>query len=239
MRVTTSPYKGTVLEVTNPSALQAMAYNTVMKRDISYSAATAKTYSTNDPNVDKPWAIPLPSTNTGLTAVIPDMATAKMMFNYFAQQSCNLPGPYGIDQCISFQYVGDGCYARAHKMGWIIMNKYHYSLLKVFSYGNLSVRANKWGGCCIGWWYHVAPLVQIKTTAGIKSYVMDPGMFDQPVLLSDWLNAQKNAGCRTTASVTSYSIQPEWAYQPFYSHDDDYSQTNAQMAIYSHYKTCP
>jgi hypothetical protein len=194
-----------------------------------------------------------PSTTNKLTAVIPDLATAQMIFDYFTQQSCDLPGPYGIDQCISFQYTEDGCYARAHKMRWILQNKYHYYVQKVFSFANsgndeLGVTANKWGGCCINWWYHVAPLVNIRTPSGVKAYVMDPAMFNTPVLLSAWLGAQQDKRCPVsgrTIHVSMYSIQPDSAYWPHntagtaYDTDPKYISTNSTLYDYSHLKSCP
>ena len=57
---------------------------------------------------------------------VPNYQKAKKIFDYCAKQSCALPGPYNIDPCIPFQYVIDGCYARAHKMRWIISKKFGY-----------------------------------------------------------------------------------------------------------------
>ena len=157
-------------------------------------------------------------TTDTLTKVIPDFNTAQLMFDYIAHQCCELPGPYTLDHCITFQYCEDGCYARAHKMCMIINSKYHYGTQKVFSFANdaanvdeLCVKAEKWNGCCINWWYHVAPLVTIKTPAGPKAYVFDPAMFDQPVLLSTWLHAQENPACvpgGDVPHVTMINIQP-------------------------------
>lgn len=243
LHTTTSPRNATITKVTEASTLELSAYRATVKGAIE-SSDKAVMHTITDinrlsPSVDRPDAIQLPATSPGLTTIIPDFATAKMMFDYFAQQSCNLPGPYGTDFCISFQYVRDGCYARAHKMNWVIANKYHYYAQKVFSYGSLSVRANKWGGCCVFWWYHVAPLVTVRTPTGPKSYVMDPGMFDQPVLLSTWLGAQGNLGCSPSAGVSSYSVQPTTAYAPSYSTDPFYASTDTTLVHYSHLKTCP
>ena len=61
------------------------------------------------------------------TRVIPTYKVAKDIFDFCAAQSCNLPGPYAIPHCIPFQYVRDGCYARAHEMRRIITD--HVRLL--------------------------------------------------------------------------------------------------------------
>ncbi len=189
-------------------------------------------------------------TSAGLTNIIPDLATANLMFDYITHQCCALPGPYAIDQCISFQYCQDGCYARAHKMCYIINKRYNYATHKIFSFANvgsdrLSVKALKWGGCCVTWWYHVAPLVNVNTPTGVKAYVFDPAMFDQPVLLSTWLHFQENPACSSTANVSMINIQPTASYSPSsysgltFSTDPTYSATNSTLSSYSMRITCP
>jgi hypothetical protein len=187
------------------------------------------------------------------TKVVPSYAKAKEIFDYCAAQSCHLPGPYGVSPCIPFQYVRDGCYARAHKMRRIITTKYGYCCEKVFSFANqgndrLAVKANKWGGCCVTWWYHVAPLIRVKVK--ILSFsielamVIDPGMFDKPVLLSTWLSAQEDTTCSANANVSMYSIQPGSAYSPAnysgtaFTTDPAYTATDATLTAYSSLTTC-
>jgi hypothetical protein len=192
------------------------------------------------------------------TKVIPNYAKAKEIFDFCAGLSCNLPGPYAVTPCIPFQYVIDGCYARAHQMRRIITTRYGYCCEKVFSFGTngdtLAVQANKWGGCCVTWWYHVAPLVRVRVRIkgspklGIPglsltlAMVIDPGMFDKPVLLSSWLAAQENQGCASNAHVTSYSIQPGSAYWPSYGGgfdtDPNYTLTEQTLIAYSGLTTC-
>lgn len=208
--------------------------------------------------------------------VIPNYAKAKEIFDFCAKQSCNLPGPYDISPCIPFQYVIDGCYARAHKMRWIITTKYRYCCEKVFAFANqnndtLAVKADKWGGCCVFWWYHVAPLVRVRVTLTVPvdvlpfprrrkiaskrartirlslvlAMVIDPGMFDKPVLLSTWLSAVATKACAANANVSMYSIQPGSAYSPAnyqgtqFATDDTYAQTNATLINYRNLTTCP
>ena len=185
--------------------------------------------------------------------VIPNYAKAKEIFDYCAKQSCHLPGPHDVNPCIPFQYVRDGCYARAHKMRWIITTKYRYCCEKVFSFANqnndtLAVQASKWGGCCVQWWYHVAPRIRVKvkflTFTFNLAMVIDPGMFDYPVLLSVWLAAQANKTCSSRARVSMYSIQPGSAYGPAnyagtqYITDNNYISTDATLTAYRHLKTC-
>jgi hypothetical protein len=185
---------------------------------------------------------------------IPNYTTAKNIFDFCAKQGCYLGGPFDISPCIPFQYVIDGCYARAHKMRQIITTKYRYCCEKVFSFANqgndtLAVKADKWGGCCVKWWYHVAPLVRVRVSIGrlrvTLAMVIDPGMFDKPVLLSSWLAAQANKNCSPDANVSMYSIQPGSAYGPAnyagttFVTDPSYTQTDATLIDYQNRTTCP
>jgi hypothetical protein len=186
-------------------------------------------------------------------SLVPDYATLVKMFDYCAGQGCNKPGPYIIPNCIPFQYVRDGCYARAHKMRQMIQQKYGYCCEKVFSFANsgnatLAVKADKWGGCCVNWWYHVVPLFRVNVKFGAFSYqvcyVLDPGMFNQPVTLATWLQAQKNTTCSANANVSMYSIQPGSAYWPTnfagttFGTDPNYVQTEQTLIAYKNLKTC-
>lgn len=180
--------------------------------------------------------------------IIPSYRKAKEIFDFCAQQTCSLGGPFSVTPCIPFQYVRDGCYARAHKMRWIITTKYRYCCEKVFSFGlfpdTLAVQASKWGGCCVEWWYHVAPLVRVRLGGfGALLMVIDPGMFDKPVLLTSWLAAQENKNCASNAHVTLHSIQPGSAYQPAggptqYTTDPNYVQTDQTLINYKNLVTC-
>lgn len=185
--------------------------------------------------------------------VVPNYAKAKEIFDFCAEQSCHLPAPYDISPCIPFQYVRDGCYARAHKMRRIITTKYRYCCEKVFSFANqgndsLAVKADKWGGCCVTWWYHVTPLIRVKVRCGrwsmVVAMVIDPGMFDAPVRLSTWLAAQENGLCHPNANVSMYSIQPGTAYSPanyagtIFTTDPSYTSTDATLISYAGLTTC-
>ena len=188
------------------------------------------------------------------TQIVPNYTKAKKIFDFCAKQSCHLPGPYDISPCIPFQYALDGCYARAHKMRWIITTKYRYCCEKVFSFANqgndsLAVKADKWGGCCVTWWYHVAPLIRMRVKLGkwsiVLAMVIDPSMFNKPVLLSSWLLAQENALCHANAHVSMFSIQPGSAYSPAnysgtaFTTDPSYIATDKTLVNYSGLTTCP
>jgi hypothetical protein len=179
--------------------------------------------------------------------VVPDYTTAKKIFDYCKQQTCTF-GPTQEQPCIPFGYVRDGCFARAHKMRKIVEEKYKYCSEKVFSFGygsTLWVQATLGGGCCVNWWYHVAPVVRVRSSSGRSiCYVIDPGMFTKPVTLSTWLAAQSNSTCNAGANLSSYSIQPSSAYTPVYANpvtqystDNSYTATNAALQSYATYGT--
>lgn len=252
LKVTFDPWKGVILKAFEVSQ-DANANGQVLRSDAP--ARTIDLAKMNPETLNDVSSMGVMNTTSpGLVNVIPDFATAQLMFEYISRQCCQVAGPYGIDYCIPFQYCIDGCYARAHKMCYIINKKYNYGTQKVFSFAlpsggpyKLSVQGQKWGGCCIRWWYHVAPLVTVQTTTGPKAYVFDPAMFDQPVLLSQWLHAQENPACAGsyTAKVTNFTVQPTSAYTPSgtsgttFTTDPTYTYTNNTLYNYRNLVTCP
>lgn len=187
------------------------------------------------------------------TRIVPGYKKAREIFDFCAAHSCHLSAP-AASPCIPFQYVHDGCHARAHQMRKVIARKYGYCVEKVFSLANqgfdtLRVRADKWGGCCVAWWFHVAPLLRVRLRLGrfriVLAMVIDPSMFGKPVLLSTWLSAQENATCGPSAKVSMYSIQPWTAYTPAnyagtsFTTDPAYTATNATLNNYKNLTTCP
>jgi len=185
------------------------------------------------------------------TDVVPSYAKAKQIFDFCAGLECNLPGPFAVNPCISFQYVIDGCYARAHQIRRIITTHFGYCCEKVFSFGmdgdTLAVKADKWGGCCVFWWYHVAPLIRVRFKILKFNFtlamVIDPSMFDKPVLLHTWLAAQENKNCSPNAHVSQYSIQPGSSYTPnggpnAFTTDPNYTATDATLIAYKNLVTC-
>jgi hypothetical protein len=254
MFVSFNPWIGEIVKVAGPTSEQLSVNNGRETISGGSSARRVDLATIRDESLDNTPEIGVINTTDGnLASAIPDFTTAQQMFDYISHQCCRLPGPYAVDHCIPFQYCIDGCYARAHKMCWILNNRYHYATKKIFSFANagndkLCVQGQKWGGCCINWWYHVAPLVTVNTTTGPKAYVFDPAMFDQPVLLSVWLHAQENPSCvpaGKVAHVTMINIQPTSSYAPsgssgtMFSTDPSYSSTNTTLINYRYLNTCP
>ena len=81
-------------------------------------------------------------------------------------------------------YPDDGCYARAALSMRNIARSNIPLANKVFAFGNLEVQTENSPDGDVGWWYHVAPLVEVN---GVK-YVIDPSIeFDRPLTLKEWL----------------------------------------------------
>lgn len=85
---------------------------------------------------------------------------------------------------ISWLYPKDGCWTRA-----ALFNRHAFRAFipipnKVFAFGNLRVKTPNSRRGVVGWWYHVAPLVQV----GEDRYVLDPSIEPtRPLLLKEWL----------------------------------------------------
>lgn len=195
---------------------------------------------------------------TALTAVVPNTTTLNNIFGGCSGGSaCPVFGPYLSGQCIPYQYVADGCYARAHKMREVIEGFYGYTSYKVFHFlnrcvanpGSLAVRATLWGNnCCVQWWYHVAPYVIVQSGASQVAYVIDPSMFTGPVSITTWANAQKNASCGSGTVFSKLAYYTSSAYAPsgfnfttcvanIYA-DNTYTAANNTCAAYAPLQGC-
>ncbi|OQA17202.1 MAG: hypothetical protein BWY64_02207 [bacterium ADurb.Bin363] len=97
------------------------------------------------------------------------------------------------DPAVPFEYIIDGCYARAHYMCKEMM-KDNINCAKMFT-----MIENLWGGGRLTaqnkfmnaeWWYHVAPLVfaEDPATKKIEGYIIDPGMADHPLRAEEWVD---------------------------------------------------
>ena len=96
---------------------------------------------------------------------------------------------------IPFEYIKDGCYARAHLMcdemnhdG--MNNSKMFVMVEDSSDANSRLEAdNKYMHA--SWWYHVAPVVfaQDDTTHQVAPYIMDPSMAKTPLKAQDWIHA--------------------------------------------------
>lgn len=90
---------------------------------------------------------------------------------------------------IPWMYPHDGCYARAAMVNRLAFRMYIPIPRKVFAFGNLRVKTKNAKAGVVGWWYHVAPIVEVQ---GSK-YVLDPSIEPKhPLPLKDWLSRMGN-----------------------------------------------
>lgn len=97
------------------------------------------------------------------------------------------------DPEIPFEYIIDGCYARAHLM-CDTMHKDNINASKIFCmvenpYGGGRLTAeNKYMQA--KWWYHVAPLVWAVDSQSkqVVPFVMDPSMDKGPMRAEEWIH---------------------------------------------------
>lgn len=228
--------------------------------DVAFPATTEQRARFAAENAKRETAVSVPAPEevsqgrVALVGVVPNTATLNTIFNKVRAQCCRLPGPYTYGQCVPYQFVADGCYARAHKMRQIIENFYGYTSYKVFNYacngsGTLSVNATLWGNnCCVKWWYHVASYVYVQSGSSQVAYLLDPAMFNGPVSIATWVAAQKSAACgyNGTAQGQVYYTSPAYApsslntatctLTPFA--DNTYTAADATCASYSAKQGC-
>ncbi len=84
---------------------------------------------------------------------------------------------------IPFEYLRDGCYARAQKMALILDDKGILSG-KVFMEGKIYYDTPNQGE--LGWSYQVSPVVLVKKNGQVIPYVIEPSFFTKPVPVAEW-----------------------------------------------------
>jgi hypothetical protein len=91
---------------------------------------------------------------------------------------------------IPFQLPANGCWARAHEMIRLIEGFFDPNpqsvVAKIWNRGNLIVETDNNPECAVGWGYHVAPAVKVDG----RMLVIDPALFERPVSVKEWRNAQ-------------------------------------------------
>jgi hypothetical protein len=96
---------------------------------------------------------------------------------------------------IAFQFPVDGCYARAHLMVQR-MQQLGADPGKVWTFAGgpsdpLWVNTPNHPAGVVEWGYHVAPTIPVQQANGtVQDMVVDPSMFDRPVSIDEWRNAQ-------------------------------------------------
>lgn len=111
-------------------------------------------------------------------------ATAALVFDAMAAQPD-----------IAFKFPVDGCYARAHLMVER-MRKMGLKPGKVWTFASapndpLWVSTPNHPDGRVDWGYHVAPTMPVQAEDGtVQDMVVDPSMFDHPVPIEEWKDAQ-------------------------------------------------
>lgn len=129
---------------------------------------------------------------------------------------------------IAFRFPRDGCYARAHLMVQRL-RRLGVSASKVWAFPSKGERlyartANDPRGH-VEWKYHVAPYVVVRYPSGrLYNIVLDPSLFDRPVAVDTWAQAQKRSPrsrapflCKTRPGQAPYSPEgqkPGTGYWP-------------------------
>lgn len=114
----------------------------------------------------------------------------------------------GFLRRISWLYPDDGCFARAGLAVENLKSRWNADFpKKVFVFGDLNVQTPNSPSGEVGWWYHVAPIVEVEG----KNYVLDPAINPAgPLLLEDWL-----ATMSTDIETLQVAICGSGSYVPF------------------------
>lgn len=104
--------------------------------------------------------------------------------------------------CIPFLYPTDYCWSRAHAMARILIGQFGITPAKVWTRGRLRAATRNDHDCYVRWGWHVAPLVHVAPSGGgdAKAVVLDPSMFDEPVALDIWVQAQGDDDAKVTTT---------------------------------------
>ena len=119
----------------------------------------------------------------------------------------------GKREPVPFHYPPDGCYDRAYVMS-SILTQMGYASEKVFAVSTLPplrVATPYARDVPVGtppeqtWRWHVAPIIRIYTSNApyFEERVIDPSLFDRPVILSDWT---KKMGVSTYGRLTKEQL---------------------------------
>jgi len=102
---------------------------------------------------------------------------------------------------IDFNFIQDGCYARAHALSERLRQRGIFTA-KVFASGFSGANYTYRGQIrTYSWKYHVAPVVYVREGHQLRMMVLDPTLFNQTASVGDWLNKQATAAPHTYGNV--------------------------------------
>ena len=151
---------------------------------------------------------------------------AVTLFSQMKAQTCDprtVPAP-----CIPFLYPDDGCWGRAHQMCRLIISAGEQPA-KVWIYGKLIARTRNNPNCQVPWKWHVAPTLKVSVGTRIETWVVDPSLFNTPVLEATWKGVQGDpAAVMAQTDATAFYRTSNGNIQL----DPTYSQTAQVLATY-------
>ena len=155
------------------------------------------------------------------TTVLTDINSQKLELTVLSPAEADkLVAQFLNDKNIPFDYALDGCFARAHKMAYLMQEKGIISG-KAFVIGRLFANP-KYGP--VSWRYHVAPVVLVKINDEIKPYIIDPALFNKAVPYEEWRNLITGASSMPGRSRAARVIE-------YYTNRFIYDPTNAKTTL--------
>lgn len=150
---------------------------------------------------------------TGAAAVdalpVISAARAQQLFDLVQGKTCEASAPE--PPCIPFLYPDDGCWARAHQMCRLI-EEAGDKAAKIWNYATdgdlLSAATENHPSCAVPWTFHVAPVVRVTNGSSPVIRVLDPSLFDAPVSVRKWTDAQGNVGMEHVFTDDTVFDQP-------------------------------
>lgn len=152
---------------------------------------------------------------------------ARQLFNLVNSKIC-CPA-LAASPCIPFLYPDDGCWGRAHEMCRLILAQ-GVTPKKVWIYGSLNTPTINHPSCHVLWGWHVAPTLDVTIGGGTQVYVIDPSLFNEPVMQATWKKAQGDPNAVLKASAASIFYRN---YSGTYTETDaNYAKTQQVLNTY-------
>jgi hypothetical protein len=103
---------------------------------------------------------------------------------------------------------------------------------KVWIKGGLHPPSANQPTCKVGWRWHVAPTLQVNTTGGIQTWVIDPALFTGPIDQATWKSVQLDPNAVLKASGADMFYYGTFLGYPPDQFDPMYANSNAVMTTY-------
>lgn len=137
--------------------------------------------------------------------------------------------------CVPFLYPDDGCWGRAHEMCRLMIAD-GAQPEKVWIKGSLRPSSQNHPGCgwpgWTGWGWHVAPTLQVNTSSGVQTWVIDPALFPGPTTQATWKSVQGDPSAVLQASSADIFFLKSFLYGGTDETDPTYSSTNGVLTTY-------